>query len=150
MKVAGYPQNNLSKSTFGMNIDFHADDMRTYGVNLPKYSEMNAARAITNANPIVRFLCPKTVSIKYIGEVPEFRSPTQQHLGKHLVDTWTLVADGITSATIKIQRDLKDGVKIADILIDAAKDFAQQCYDLRKLAQEAANASGAEVKSLLH
>jgi hypothetical protein len=146
MKIAGYSQNTLPKQSFGMKIVFHPDDMReTY---LPNYGVMDYAIKLTNVDPVVERLEPKTVYLKYKGQVSEFRFPNLQFLGKKIVDTWTLVSDGIKSErTIKIPRERATFGAVAERLVAEAKELAQKYQSIEKNSKLAKiiRAAGANV-----
>lgn len=149
MKVAGCLNNNLSTPSFRMNIDFHPEQVEKLREDLPNYSVIEQAREITNSNCIVKILSPKQVVLRHVEELDELRYQSLPYLGMHTVDTWTLEAGGVISEPIKIPR-AKVRSDVVEILIKAAKDFAQKCHDLRELAQQAADAVGPAGKRLLH
>lgn len=150
MKLAGCLNNNLSIPSFKMNIDFPREQVERLSEDLPNYSVIEQARVITNNNCIVKFLNPKEVSLNCVAKgSEELRYQALPHLGKHTVDTWTLEAGDVKSEPIKIPRE-KVLSEVVEILIKAAKDFAQKCHDLKNLAQQAADAIGTGEKKLLH
>lgn len=125
MKIAGCSNNNLSRPSFGMEVDFHADDMRKYGVNLPNYDVMNESRKLANTE--LYDLCrKKQAQLKYVRPTEKRGFPYIFGLGKQIIDTWHLVMGGITSEEIKVPRDSQLHGKIAGQIIKAAINVAEE------------------------
>lgn len=138
MKVAGCSNNNLSRPAFGMQVDFHADDMRTQGVKLHNYDFLRNAIQLTNADPKVRAARPRFAYLKYGSERTVSQKSLLGRMSEKVVDVWVLVADGVKSREIEIPRtkpDLEivekqllaavrtvtDSVRKGGVLRDAAK-----------------------------
>lgn len=122
MKIAGCSNNNLSRPSFGMEVDFHADDMRKYGVNLPNYDVINESRKLANTE--LYDLCrKKQAQLKYAGQAEESGF---FGWGKKIVDTWHLVMGGVKSEEIRVPRNSQLHGKIAGQIIKAAINVAEE------------------------
>ena len=132
MKVTGCSNNNLSKQSFGMLIDFHADDMSTRGVNLPNYDAVNQSMRLANWDEFVSGLHPQLAYLKYGKEVETQGFPWVFGLGKKITDTWKLVSGKLESATIRIPRNSDAHGAIAEQIVDAAREIAQR-HHLREV-----------------
>lgn len=125
MKIAGCSNNNLSRPSFGMMVDFDAEDMRNKGINLPNYDVMNESRKLANTE--LYDLCrKKQAQLKYVRPTEKRGFPYIFGLGKQIIDTWHLVMGGITSEEIKVPRDSQLHGKIAGQIIKAAREVAHR------------------------
>lgn len=125
MKVTGCSQNNLSRPSFGMYIDFHADDMRINGVKTPNYDAINDARIMANRDESVKSLKPQTVYLKRGEETRQSGFPWIFGWGQKITDTWHVVAGNVRSRGVKIPRNSNNYMKIARQLVTLAGEVAK-------------------------
>lgn len=126
MKVIKCQNNNLSRPSFGMQVDFHADDMRTQGVKLPNYDLMRETLQLTNADPKVKALLPDVAYLKHVCSRLVPRKIWGIKVGEHIVDHWELVANDLRSNGFEISRNKPKLAIVEQLLLDAARIIADR------------------------
>lgn len=138
MKVTGCLNNNLSRPSFGMEVDFHPDDMREHGVNLPGYPFLRKAIQLTNADPEVKASSP---IVAYLKHESEKTVPYKSWLGRiseQVVDVWILVADNVKSRVIEIPRIKPKLSEVKEQLLGAVRTVHDRygLYGLEEIVKQ--------------
>lgn len=138
MKVIGCSQNNLARPSFGMYVDFHADDMTTKGEKLPSFELMRRAMLGINLSPEAEYMSPSVVFLKHEGERKEPVRLLGIKIYNKIIDIWQVVAGDVKSEPFETARRKPDLDTVERKLSKAVRTVCNQyCSDpFGKLARQ--------------
>lgn len=108
MKVMRCSNNNLLRPSFGLTVDFHADDMLKRGagkgINLPNYNIFRDAMIGINMSPEAEYMRPSTVYLRHEAERKEPVKFWGIKIKSKIIDIWSAVAGDLKSEPFEIPR----------------------------------------------
>lgn len=129
MKIARCSQNNLSRLSFGLTVDFHADD-KTKAVKLPNYDSFHNAMFAINFSPEAECMRPSTVYLKHEDKKVVPLKVFGVKVWSKVVDVWQVVSGELKSEPFEIPRRKTDSDTIERKLSLAVREVCNKvCSD---------------------
>lgn len=104
MKVMKCQNNNLSRPSFGLTVQFEPGDTSTMEEYLPNSRLMRHAMGTINMSPEAEYKLPSDVYVKYEGKNIKPRNIWRGRFRQAIMDKWSVGAGGLEPEKFEIPR----------------------------------------------